>query len=130
MSAVTMSAEELAKMNVVEEITIPIIQGELDLQSNVAIKQESKELKVWHYWLWNFKTRDTKLEGFLRKNQRTQRKPLNFENWTNGEPQKLAKIKVFKVDCFILLLFLVLKLRLVAQNEWKKHSYIFFSTFS
>ena len=49
MSAVTMSAEELAKMNVVEEITIPIIQGELDLQSNVAIKQESKqELKVWH----------------------------------------------------------------------------------
>ena len=88
MSAVTMSAEELAKMNVVEEITIPIIQGELDLQSNVAIKQESKqELKVWHYWLWSFKTRDTKLEGFLRKNQRTQRKLLNFESWTNGEPQ-------------------------------------------
>ena len=34
-----------------------------------------------------FKTRDTKLERFLHKNQHTQRKLLNFENWTNGEPQ-------------------------------------------
>ena len=37
--------------------------------------------------LWSFKTRDTKLERFLNKNQLTQRKLLNFENWTNGEPQ-------------------------------------------
>jgi hypothetical protein len=29
----------------------------------------------------------TKLETFLHKNQHTQRKLLNFENWTNGEPQ-------------------------------------------
>ena len=29
----------------------------------------------------------TKLERFLPKNQHTQRKFLNFENWTNGEPQ-------------------------------------------
>ena len=92
MSAVTMSAEELAKMNVVEEITIPIIQGELDLQSNVAIKQESKqELKVWHYWLWSFKTRDTKLERFLHKNQHARKKLLNFENWTNGSLNSLQK---------------------------------------
>ena len=27
------------------------------------------------------------LEIFLPKNQPTQRKLLNFENWTNGEPQ-------------------------------------------
>ena len=27
-------------------------------------------------------------------------KLLNFENWTNGEPQKFAKIRVFKVDYF------------------------------
>ena len=27
-------------------------------------------------------------------------KLLNFENWANGEPQKLAKIRVFKVDYF------------------------------
>ena len=51
---------------------------------------------------------------------------LNFENWTNGEPQWLAKIRVFKVDDLIIPLFLVPKLRSVAQNEWKKHPYIFF----
>ena len=27
---------------------------------------------------------DTKLERFLPKNQHTQRKLLNFENWVNG----------------------------------------------
>ena len=40
--------------------------------------------------------------------------------------QKFSKIRVFKVDSFILPLFLVPKLRSVAQNEWKKHPYIFF----
>ena len=58
----------------------------------------------------------------------TQRKLLNFENWTHGEPQQLAKIRVFKVDYFILPLFLVPNLKSVAQNEWKKHPYIFFVT--
>ena len=42
----------------------------------------------------------TKLERFLPKNQHTPRKFLNFENWTNEEPQQLAKIRVFKVDYF------------------------------
>ena len=74
--------------------------------------------------LWH--SSDTKIERFLHKNQHTQRKLLNFENWTNGEPQQLAKIKVFKVDYYILPLFLVPKLRSVAQNEGKKHPYIFF----
>jgi hypothetical protein len=36
------------------------------------------------------------------------------------------RAKVFKVDYVILSLFLVPKLRSVAQNEWKKHPYIFF----
>ena len=40
---------------------------------------------LWHFRLWSFKTRDTKLERFLHKNQLTQRKLLNFENWTDGE---------------------------------------------
>ena len=31
----------------------------------------------------------TKLERFLPKNQRTQRKLLNFEHWVNGEVSKL-----------------------------------------
>jgi hypothetical protein len=42
---------------------------------------------LWHYRLWSFKTSDTKLEIFLHKYQHSQRKLLNFENWTNGEPQ-------------------------------------------
>ena len=43
--------------------------------------------ELWQYGLWSFRTGDTKLERFLHKNQRTQRKLSNFENWTNGEPQ-------------------------------------------
>ena len=43
---------------------------------------------------------NTKLERFLHKNQHTQRKLLNFENWTNGVPQQLAKIRGFTVDYF------------------------------
>ena len=42
----------------------------------------------------------TKLERFLPKNQHTQRKLLNFDNWTNGEHQQLARIRDFKVDYF------------------------------
>ena len=42
----------------------------------------------------------TKFVRFLPKNQHTKRKFLNFENWTNGEPHQLAKIRVFKVDYF------------------------------
>ena len=32
----------------------------------------------------------TKLERFLHKNQHTQRKLLNFENWVNGEVSKIG----------------------------------------
>ena len=48
--------------------------------------------EVWQYGLWSFQTGDTKLERFLPKNQHTQRKLLNFENWVNGEVSKSAKI--------------------------------------
>ena len=39
-----------------------------------------------------FKRGGTKLERFLPKNQHTERKLLNFENWVNGEVSKSAKI--------------------------------------
>ena len=55
---------------------------------------------VWQYGLWSFQTGYTKLERFLPKNQHAKRIFLNFENWTNLGPQKLAKIRVFKVDYF------------------------------
>ena len=43
----------------------------------------------------------TKLERFLPKNQPTQRKLLNFENWIDGEVSKSAKspnLLTFKVN--------------------------------
>ena len=63
----------------------------LGKEANAALQQ---------YGLWSFQTGYTKLERFLNKNQQTQRKLLKFENWTNEEPQWLAKIKGFKVDYF------------------------------
>jgi hypothetical protein len=51
------------------------------------VSKKEQRYTLWQYRLWTFKTRDTKLERFLHKNQHTQRKLLNFENWTNGEPQ-------------------------------------------
>ena len=33
----------------------------------------------------------TKLEGFLPKNQHTQRKLLSFENWVSGEVSKIGR---------------------------------------
>ena len=44
---------------------------------------------VWQYGLWSFQTGGIKLERFLPKNQHTQRKLLNFENWVNGEVSKI-----------------------------------------
>jgi hypothetical protein len=42
---------------------------------------------------------------------------------------QFAKIRVFKVDNFVLPLFLAQKLRSVAQIETKKQKYLFFSIF-
>ena len=39
---------------------------------------------VWHYGLSSFQAGNTKLERFLPKNQHTQRRFLNFENWVHG----------------------------------------------
>ena len=47
------------------------------------------ELALWQYGLWRFQTLGTKLERFLPRNQRTQRKLLNFENWISGEMSKI-----------------------------------------
>ena len=51
--------------------------------------------------LWSFLSGGTKLERFLPKNQHTQRKLLNFENWVSGEVSKSAKspnLLTFKVN--------------------------------
>ena len=50
---------------------------------------------LWQYGLWSFQAGGTKLEIFLPKNQHTQRKLLNFENWVNGVNEKnLRKIRI------------------------------------
>ena len=72
-----------------------------NLQSLAFITSKSGCKYVWQYGLWSSQTGYTKLERF-------------------------AKIRVCKVDNFILPLYLMPKLRSVAQNEWKKHPYIFF----
>ena len=46
---------------------------------------------VWQYGLWSFQTGGTKLERFLPKNQHTERKLLNFENWINGGVRSFQK---------------------------------------
>ena len=56
----------------------------------INVRNHDRLLKtrpLWHYRLWSFQGRGTKLERFLHNNQHAQRKLLNFENWTNGEPQ-------------------------------------------
>ena len=47
-----------------------------------------------------FSSGGTNLERFLPKNQHSQRKLLNSENWTNGGASVAQKIRVFKVDFF------------------------------
>ena len=57
--------------------------------------------RLWQYRLWSFQTGGTTLERFLPKNQYTQRKLLNFENWVSGEVSKSAKspnLLTFKVN--------------------------------
>ena len=44
---------------------------------------------LWQYGLWRFQAGGTKLERSLPKNQHTQRKLLNFENWVNEEVSKI-----------------------------------------
>ena len=55
-----------------------------DCEFENLFEQTAKCPKVWQYRLWSFQTGGIKLERFLPKNQHTQRKLLNFENWIMG----------------------------------------------
>ena len=67
-------------------------------------RAEPRTATVWQYGLGSFQTGGTKLERFLPKNQHTQRKSLNFENWINrGFRSFQKKIRVLKVNNFNLL---------------------------
>ena len=84
-----------------------LLQKVSTLRRNVLKNEYSRLVRMylqsalWQYGLWSFQTGGTKLERFLPKNQHTQRKFLNFENWTNGEVSKSAKspnLPTFKVN--------------------------------
>ena len=59
-------------------------------QSSVTKSLSGQKSVLWQYQLWSFQERDTKLERFLAKNQHTQRKSLNFENWSNGKMSRIG----------------------------------------
>ena len=56
------------------------------------IVQRNQGNYIMAIWVVEFSSGGTKLERFLPKNQHTQRKLLNFENWVNGQLSKSAKI--------------------------------------
>ena len=59
-------------------------------RSKIVKKTSDVVCELWQYGLWSFQTGGTKLERFLPKNQYTQRKLLNFENWVSGEVSKIG----------------------------------------
>ena len=74
------------KLNSFSFIYILMSRRDIVWQCTYACQQNVKKLrhqicKLWQYGLWSFQTGVTKLERFLPKNQHTQRKLLNFENW-------------------------------------------------
>ena len=56
--------------------------GLFSLRNEIFLMITSMALPIMEFQDQGYKIRD-----FLHKNQHTQRKLLNFENWTNGEPQ-------------------------------------------
>ena len=68
------------------EIVVDLMSIQIGAQNVNALN----EGKVWQYGLWSIQTGGIKLERFLPKNQHTQRKLLNFENWVNGELSKIG----------------------------------------
>ena len=54
---------------------------------------------LWQYGLWSFQKEGTKLEMFVPKDQHTQRKLLNFENWISMGLTEAAS-EVFKKSEF------------------------------
>ena len=85
--------------------------------------------RLWQYGLWSFQTGGTKLERFLSKNQQTQRKLLNFENWVSREVSKSAKspnLLTFKVNflCQNFFSFKDINLRYFSFREEKNNWFL------
>ena len=66
--------------------------SEIRTSSYVWPQIHMRTLLIMAIQVVEFQTGGTKLERFLPKNQHTQRKLLNFENWVNREVSRSAKI--------------------------------------
>ena len=62
----------------------------LSNDETVYVWDNDTRLTLWQYGLWSFQKGGTNLERFLPKNQHTQSKLLNFENWVSGEVSKIG----------------------------------------
>ena len=73
---------------------------------------------VWQYGLLSFQAGYTKFERFLPKNQHTQRKLLNFENWCIDELSKIIEVpkKVFAVFDNVFPYYLIRGLQKCTRN--------------
>ena len=58
-----------------------------------TLKYELSKNSLDGHRMLGFQMEGTKLERFLPKNQHTQRKSLNFENWCNGDVSKIEHHK-------------------------------------
>ena len=63
----------------------------LDYTGQEPLKHFSSPCTVMAVWVVEFSNGGI-IRKIFAKNQNTNRKFLNFENWTNGEPQQLAKV--------------------------------------
>ena len=66
----------------------PTIIGSRKSDPSLYLMKYKQDLRLWQYGLLSIQAGGTKLERFLHKNQHTQRKLLNFENWCSGELSK------------------------------------------
>ena len=85
--------------------------------SRFFCRKKSLVCWVWQYGLWSFQMGGIKLERFIHKNQHTQRKFLNFENWTNGEQKSWL---------FHSSIIFGAKIEISGTKWVEKHPYIFF----
>ena len=75
------------KVDVKRKFVVAYFLSDDNILVTLVPEENSGTYLLWQYGLWSFQSGYIKLQRFLPKNQHTQRKFLNFENWTNGEPQ-------------------------------------------
>ena len=61
----------------------PLLSVRFPIKSDITLSDMNMEAMA--IWVVEFSNGGTKLDRFLPKNQHTQKKLLNFENWVNGE---------------------------------------------